>query len=61
MYLQPKNFEEPETFFCRAYGKRHSVFDCMSDFVDANALNWKDKPCFKCVQGEENRLMYAKS
>ena len=24
-------------------------------------LNAKDKPCFKCVQGEQVRLGYAKS
>lgn len=61
MTLQPKSFEEPETFFCRAYGKRMSVHDCMGTFVDANALHQKEKPCFKCTQGQENRLEYAKS
>ena len=60
MYLQPKTFEEPETFYCRGLSKRMSIFDCMSKFVDANALNRKENPCFKCVQGEANRGEYAK-
>ena len=61
MYLQPKTFEEPESFHCRARGSRASIFQCMSWFVDANALNQKDNPCHKCMQAEENRLGYAKS
>ncbi len=61
MLLQPKSFEEPTTFHCRALAKRLSVHDCMALYVDANALAQKDKPCHKCVQGQENRLSYAKS
>lgn len=61
MLLQPKSFIEPETFFCRAFSKRFSVHECMSRFVDANALGQKDKPCFKCAIGQDNRLNYAKS
>ena len=61
MLLQPKSFVEPDTFFCRALGKRFSIHECMSRFVDANALGLKDKPCFKCNQGNDNRLDYAKT
>lgn len=61
MLMQPKSFVEPVTFHCRGYAKRMSVHDCMATFVDANALNQKDKPCFKCTQGQDNRLNYAKS
>lgn len=61
MLLQPKSFVEPVIFHCRGYGKRMSVHDCMATFVDANALNQKDKPCFKCSQGQDNRGNYAKS
>lgn len=60
MLLQPKSFVEPETFHCRAMVKRLSVHDCMSMFVDANALNQKDRPCFRCTQGQDNRVNYAK-
>jgi len=61
MLLQPKSFVEPQTFFCRAYGQRLSIHDCIARFVDANALGWKDRPCFKCSQGQDNRGLYAKS
>ena len=60
MVLQPKSFEEPETFHCRAFGERMSIFNCMQYYVDANALNQSDKPCFKCTQGTEIRTKYAK-
>ena len=61
MLMQPKSFVEPDTFYCRAYSQRMSIFNCMTTFVDCNALNKKDSPCFKCVQGEENRKGYSKS
>ena len=61
MLLQPKSFVEPETFHCRAFAKRMSVHDCMAMFVDANALNQKDRPCFRCNQGQDNRLQYTKT
>lgn len=60
MVLQPKSFDTPETFFCRAYGKRMSIFDCMTSYVDVNALNQKEKPCLKCAQGEQVRGDYSK-
>ena len=60
MMLQPKSFEEPDSFFCRAYAQRMSIFVCMSNFVDANALKRSDLPCWKCVQGEDVRAGYAK-
>lgn len=61
MFLQPKTFEEPETLVCRATGRRLDIFRCMSRFVDANALNQKDRPCFKCIQGQDLRMGYSKS
>lgn len=61
MYLPPKSFVEPETFFCRGFGKRMPILTCMKNFVDANALAHKDKPCFKCEQGNELRCSFSKS
>ncbi len=61
MLMQPKSFADPDTFHCRAFGRRMSIFKCMSWFVDANALKQKDKPCMGCAQGEDNRKLYAKS
>ncbi|MFO0750403.1 MAG: hypothetical protein U1F43_32740 [Myxococcota bacterium] len=61
MLLQPKSFVEPTTFHCRALAKRLSIHECIGLFVDANALNQKDRPCHKCPQGQENRGSYAKS
>ena len=61
MLMQPKSFVEPDTFTCRAFAKRMSIHECMALFVDANALNQKERPCFKCAQGQENRLGFAKN
>jgi len=61
MLLQPKSFCEPDTFRCRAKARRLSVFTCMSDYVDANALKKKDTPCFTCPQGEDVRRDFAKA
>ncbi|MGM0578008.1 MAG: hypothetical protein ACQEXJ_19940 [Myxococcota bacterium] len=61
MVLQPKSFAEPETFYCRAYMKRMSIFNCMKSYVDVNALNDKDNPCWKCAQGEDVRAGYSKA
>ena len=60
MLLQPKSFCDPNTFRCRPRARTMSVFNCMSDYVDANALKQKDSPCFMCPQGEEVRKDYAK-
>ena len=61
MLLQPKSFCEPDTFRCRPKARRLSVFACMSDYVDANALKQKENPCFMCPQGENVRRDYAKA
>ncbi|MCB9736169.1 MAG: hypothetical protein H6745_26580 [Deltaproteobacteria bacterium] len=61
MLLQPKSFVEPQTFFCRGFALRMSIHDCMGRFVDANALSLRDKPCFKCTQGQDNRANYSKT
>ena len=60
MLLHPKSFETPDTFTCRSYGKRMSIFSCMANYVDANALKRSDLPCWKCEQGEEVRAEFAK-
>lgn len=61
MQLAPKAFETPETMYCRGYSKRLSIFTCMANFVDANALKQKDRPCHMCAQGEEIRAEYGGS
>jgi hypothetical protein len=61
MLLAPKSFEHPDEIYCRAYNKRLSIFQCMSMYVDANALKQKDRPCHTCSQGDEARQEYAKN
>ncbi len=61
MNLAPKSFEAPETMYCRGYNKRFSIFMCMANFVDANALKQKDRPCHMCAQGEQVRANFGKS
>jgi hypothetical protein len=38
-------------FFCEARTENVSTMFCIDSFVDVNALNIKDSPCFKCAQG----------
>ena len=34
---------------------------CLDWYVDHNALNRKESPCFKCAQGQANREAFARS
>jgi hypothetical protein len=45
--------EQPreDFFFCQARTENVSTMYCIDSFVDVNALNIKDSPCFKCTQG----------
>ncbi len=61
MLLQPKSFEEPESVLCRSMNKRLTIFRCMANYVDANALRQKDNPCYDCAQGAKVRAKYSGS
>jgi hypothetical protein len=54
--------EETETrFLCERMARTIPYSSCMKWFVDSNALKRTDSPCFKCVQGQDNREEYARA
>ncbi len=51
-----------EKFFqCSSRSENVSVMFCIDSFVDVNALNIKDSPCFKCEQGQNIREDFSNS
>lgn len=50
-----------EFFFCDSRTENVSVMFCIDSFVDVNALNIKDSPCFKCLQGQTIREAFSGS
>lgn len=48
-------------FGCKRMQQAIQTAVCLDWFVDHNALNRKDSPCFKCQQGQANREAFARS
>ena len=48
-------------FQCNCRSENVSVMFCIDSFVDVNALNIKDSPCFKCEQGQTIREDFSNS
>ena len=51
----------PEKFFCKFLNTRVSVLECIDGYVNANSLNIRHSPCYKCSVGLRTRLEYANS
>ena len=48
-----------DQFFCKFLGCTVTVSQCLDDYMNANALNIKNSPCFKCVHGLKMRSDFA--
>lgn len=48
-------------FYCKGRTENVNIKFCVDSFVDVNALNIKDSPCFKCPQGQLVREAYSNS
>ena len=48
-----------DTFFCKFLGCTVTVAQCLDDYMNANALNIKNSPCFKCAHGLKMRGEFA--
>lgn len=48
-----------QEFFCKFLHRELAVSACMDHYVNANALNIKNSPCFKCAHGLKTRLEFA--
>ena len=67
--LSPKTPNEPrktrrmlvETFWCERRGLDLQRHECMTSYVNANALQTKTSPCLNCPVGQENRTEFAKA
>ena len=51
----------PESFFCRFLNRDIQTVECVDDYGNANSLNIRHSPCYKCSVGLRTRLEYAKS
>ena len=49
------------TFDCKNMKQTIQTAVCLQWFVDHNALNRKESPCWKCTQGQDNRESFARS
>lgn len=48
-----------DAFFCKFFNRDVRLTECIDDYVNANALNIKHSPCFKCPQGLKNRIGFS--
>ncbi len=48
-----------EDFFCKFLNRDVKVTECIDDYVNANSLNIRHSPCFKCSNGLKVRLEFA--
>ncbi len=48
-----------ESFFCKFLNTEVSVVSCVDGYVNANSLNIKHSPCFKCPIGLKVRMQFA--
>ena len=46
-------------FFCKFLNTTVSVVDCVDGYVNANSLNIKHSPCYKCATGLKVRTQFA--
>lgn len=56
-----QQLSETDTFSCRALQTQLTVENCLSNYVEANALALRNSVCYKCLQGAEVRAAYSNS
>lgn len=61
MNLPPKSFVEQPCVVCKRQRREVELFQCMSNYVDANALANRARPCFNCPQGATVRQNFGRS
>ena len=57
--LQNAKRKPAEAFFCKFLNRDVRVSECVDDYVNANSLNVRHSPCFKCSHGLKVRLEFA--
>ena len=46
-------------FFCHNIKRDVTVEECLDNYVNANAINIKNLPCYRCEQGQKIREEFA--
>jgi hypothetical protein len=46
-------------FFCKFLNRDVKMHECIDDYVNANSLNVRHSPCFKCPQGLKTRIAFS--
>jgi hypothetical protein len=47
------------SFYCKFLTRTVTVSECLDDYVNANALNIRNSPCFKCSHGLKVRADFS--
>lgn len=50
-----------DRFQCKGLNREVSVSECLDLYVDANSLNIRNRPCYKCPVGLKIRTDFANS
>ncbi len=48
-----------EVFYCKFLNTDINVVNCVDGYVNANSLNIKHSPCYKCAIGLKVRMQFA--
>ena len=48
-----------DEFFCKFLTTQVTVLECIDGYVNANSLNIKHSPCYKCAYGLKVRSGFA--
>lgn len=56
-----KTKKAADCFFCKFLNREVRISECIDDYVNANSLNIRHSPCFKCSAGLKVRLEFASS
>lgn len=56
---QPIKLKIRDPFFCKFLHRTVHVQECLDDYMNANALNIKNSPCFKCAHGLKMRTEFS--
>lgn len=51
----------PNDFFCKFLNRDVLTIECIDDYVNANSLNIRHSPCFKCSCGLKVRIDFAEN
>ena len=60
-YVPVAKTKQAINLFCKFLNREVRTTECIDDYVNANALNIRHSPCYKCPQGLKTRMGFANS